>query len=219
MAKSTTTMPKLKNQYGKNQRNCRITKNDEKNQNGGSSNPMSDASVTAAVAAAQAAAAAAKAAAEAAVPGDGQQGKDDLSTNIEPNSSVDLGTSSSLIDTQPFKGQELSLQTMNKGLDGKLKPQDKSKPVSSTPVSGTPWCVVWTGDNRSFFYNPTTKKSVWERPPELVGRVDVKEMLKSQSSAEKLKSKLQEEYLIPAQQSLILKVTMKRLGGKEVNPS
>merc|ERR1712038_721134 len=74
---------------------------------------------------------------------------------------------------------------------GIAKPQDKSKPVSSTPVSGTPWCVVWTGDNRSFFYNPTTKKSVWERPPELVGRVDGKEMLKSQSSAEKLKSKLQ----------------------------
>ncbi len=27
-------------------------------------------------------------------------------------------------------------------------PQDKSRPVSSTPVPGTPWCVVWTGDNR-----------------------------------------------------------------------
>ena len=55
---------------------------------------------------------------------------------------------------------------------------DKSKPVSSSPVSGTPWCVVWTGDNRVFFYNPTTKTSVWERPPELVGRSDVSEMMK-----------------------------------------
>ncbi len=27
-------------------------------------------------------------------------------------------------------------------------PKDKSRPVSSTPVPGTPWCVVWTGDNR-----------------------------------------------------------------------
>ncbi|OTF70295.1 hypothetical protein BLA29_004846 [Euroglyphus maynei] len=26
--------------------------------------------------------------------------------------------------------------------------KDKSKPVSSTPIAGTPWCVVWTGDNR-----------------------------------------------------------------------
>jgi transcription elongation regulator 1 len=59
-----------------------------------------------------------------------------------------------------------------------LSAADKSKPVSSSPVSGTPWCVVWTGDNRVFFYNPTTKTSVWERPPELVGRADVSEMMK-----------------------------------------
>ena len=32
--------------------------------------------------------------------------------------------------------------------------KDKSRPMSSTPVPGTPWCVVWTGDSRSFFYNP-----------------------------------------------------------------
>ena len=28
------------------------------------------------------------------------------------------------------------------------KPKDPSRPVSSTPVAGTPWCVVWTGDNK-----------------------------------------------------------------------
>ena len=61
--------------------------------------------------------------------------------------------------------------------------------MSSTPVPGTPWCIVWTGDNKSFFFNPTTKKSVWERPPELVGRADVKEMLKSAAAAEKVKRK------------------------------
>lgn len=49
------------------------------------------------------------------------------------------------------------------------KPRDKTKPVSSTPVPGTPWCVVWTGDDKVFFFNPTTKSSVWERPPELLG--------------------------------------------------
>lgn len=36
------------------------------------------------------------------------------------------------------------------------KPQDKSRPISSTPISGTPWAVVWTGDSRVlwvfFFY-------------------------------------------------------------------
>lgn len=53
------------------------------------------------------------------------------------------------------------------------KPQDKSRPISSTPIAGTPWCVVWTGDGRVFFYNPSMKTSVWERPEDLVGRADV----------------------------------------------
>lgn len=34
-------------------------------------------------------------------------------------------------------------------------------------------CVVWTGDDRVFFYNPTTRLSMWDRPEELVGRADV----------------------------------------------
>ncbi|XP_058253511.1 transcription elongation regulator 1a isoform X2 [Hemibagrus wyckioides] len=49
----------------------------------------------------------------------------------------------------------------------------KSKPVATNPIPGTPWCVVWTGDDRVFFYNPTTRMSMWERPEELVGRADV----------------------------------------------
>lgn len=32
---------------------------------------------------------------------------------------------------------------------------------------------MWTGDERVFFYNPTTRLSMWERPEELVGRADV----------------------------------------------
>lgn len=53
------------------------------------------------------------------------------------------------------------------------KPLDKSRPISSTPISGTPWCVVWTGDSRVFFYNPSTRTSVWERPEDLIGKVDL----------------------------------------------
>ncbi|XP_055624534.1 transcription elongation regulator 1 [Toxorhynchites rutilus septentrionalis] len=53
------------------------------------------------------------------------------------------------------------------------KPQDKTRPISSTPISGTPWCVVWTGDGRVFFYNPSTRTSVWERPEDLKERSDV----------------------------------------------
>ncbi|XP_030767326.1 transcription elongation regulator 1-like isoform X2 [Sitophilus oryzae] len=57
------------------------------------------------------------------------------------------------------------------------KAQDKSRPVSSTPVPGTPWCVVWTGDGRVFFYNPSSRTSVWERPEELLKRSDVDKMV------------------------------------------
>ncbi|XP_037088891.1 transcription elongation regulator 1-like, partial [Pollicipes pollicipes] len=57
------------------------------------------------------------------------------------------------------------------------KQEDKSRPVSSTPVPGSPWCVVWTGDGRVFFYNPSSRTSVWERPEELAGRADVDKML------------------------------------------
>lgn len=34
-------------------------------------------------------------------------------------------------------------------------------------------CVVWTGDDQVFFYNPTSRISLWDRPSELVGRADV----------------------------------------------
>ncbi|XP_056630036.1 transcription elongation regulator 1 [Diorhabda sublineata] len=57
------------------------------------------------------------------------------------------------------------------------KAADKSRPISSTPVPGTPWCVVWTGDGRVFFYNPSSRTSVWERPEELLKRSDVDKMV------------------------------------------
>ncbi|KAM6951613.1 transcription elongation regulator 1-like protein [Aplochiton taeniatus] len=44
------------------------------------------------------------------------------------------------------------------------------RPVASTPVPGSPWCVVWTGDDRVFFFNPTIQLSVWERPLDLIGQ-------------------------------------------------
>ncbi|VEN35256.1 unnamed protein product [Callosobruchus maculatus] len=63
------------------------------------------------------------------------------------------------------------------------KAQDKSRPVSSTPVPGTPWCVVWTGDGRVFFYNPSSRTSVWERPEELLKRADVDKMVSTPPDA------------------------------------
>ncbi|XP_020491217.1 transcription elongation regulator 1 isoform X2 [Labrus bergylta] len=53
------------------------------------------------------------------------------------------------------------------------KAAQKARPIATNPIPGTPWCVVWTGDDRVFFYNPTTRLSMWDRPEELVGRGDV----------------------------------------------
>ncbi|XP_049598678.1 transcription elongation regulator 1 isoform X4 [Syngnathus scovelli] len=53
------------------------------------------------------------------------------------------------------------------------KAAQKARPVATNPIPGTPWCVVWTGDERVFFYNPTTRLSMWDRPDELLGRTDV----------------------------------------------
>ncbi|GIY85993.1 transcription elongation regulator 1 [Caerostris darwini] len=58
-----------------------------------------------------------------------------------------------------------------------LPNNDKSRPVSSTAIQGTPWCIVWTGDGRVFYFNPSTRKSVWEKPEELKGRADVDKLL------------------------------------------
>ena len=59
------------------------------------------------------------------------------------------------------------------------KAAERAKPVSSTPVPGTPWCVVWTGDGRIFFYNPSQRLSVWDRPDDLQGRADVDKMVQA----------------------------------------
>ncbi|KAG7492560.1 hypothetical protein MATL_G00016620 [Megalops atlanticus] len=55
-------------------------------------------------------------------------------------------------------------------------PKDK-RPVASTPVPGSPWCVVWTGDDRVFFFNPTMQLSVWEKPVDLKGRGDLNRII------------------------------------------
>lgn len=60
----------------------------------------------------------------------------------------------------------------NENEGGAQQPQE-ARPVSSNPVAGTPWCVVWTADHKVFFFNPSTRTSVWELPPELYGRPDV----------------------------------------------
>ena len=61
------------------------------------------------------------------------------------------------------------------------------QPAEST-VPGTPWLVLWSYKRaRCFFFNPTNKQSVWEKPAELVGRGDVDKMLNTIEAEEKKK--------------------------------
>lgn len=75
------------------------------------------------------------------------------------------------------------------------KAKQKSKPIASIPVPGTPWCIVWTRDKKVFFFNPSEKLSLWERPPILLGRVDVDKMLReppSETNGKKKSSDVEE---------------------------
>ena len=40
------------------------------------------------------------------------------------------------------------------------------------------WHLVWTGDGRVFFFSPSTKTSIWERPKEVEDNLLIDELLK-----------------------------------------
>lgn len=54
-------------------------------------------------------------------------------------------------------------------------------------------CVVWTGDNKVFFYNPSTKTSVWERPLDLKNKPEVDKLVKAPPQAEEPPASVQEK--------------------------
>jgi transcription elongation regulator 1 len=45
--------------------------------------------------------------------------------------------------------------------------EEGTKPIATQPVSGTPWSIVWTNDERYFFFNATTRDSVWSIPEDI----------------------------------------------------
>ena len=59
------------------------------------------------------------------------------------------------------------------------------KPIASHIISGTGWHVVWTDTSKFFFFNPTSKTSIWERPVELIGNVNVDEIISAGPSGRK----------------------------------
>ncbi|CAF3665637.1 unnamed protein product [Adineta steineri] len=69
-------------------------------------------------------------------------------------------------------------ETLDRNLNDD-KSKGKSRPSSTKPIPGTPWCIVWTNDQQVFFFNPTSRTSLWDRPEELKGRSDVDEMIRA----------------------------------------
>ncbi|XP_051945143.1 transcription elongation regulator 1-like isoform X3 [Xyrauchen texanus] len=93
----------------------------------------------------------------------------DLIMDMNDGEIMDMEDGSPNIDPPKEHKEELKEEDMTE----EQKAAKKAKPIATTPIPGTPWCVVWTGDERVFYYNPTTRLSMWERPEELVGRADV----------------------------------------------
>ncbi|RVE64010.1 hypothetical protein OJAV_G00142280 [Oryzias javanicus] len=87
-----------------------------------------------------------------------------------------------LEEAEAMEMEDEEIKAANMNIEKELKEEEmteeeraaqKARPIATNPIPGTPWCVVWTGDDRVFFYNPTTRLSMWDRPEELVGRSDV----------------------------------------------
>ena len=81
-------------------------------------------------------------------------------------------------------------------------------------VPGTPWCIVWTGDGKHFFFNPSARLSLWELPEELRHRTDIDKLV--EAGPEKKEDKPAAPPIIPESvQPLLLAPTSAPM----VNPS
>ena len=71
-------------------------------------------------------------------------------------------------------GTQKSTKTEEKKTEEVVKP---GKPVASYIIPGTGWHLVWTEDTKYFFYNPTSKTSIWEKPVEMENDPRVDEII------------------------------------------
>lgn len=65
------------------------------------------------------------------------------------------------------------------------------RPVKSIAIAGTPWSVVWSSDNRRFFFNATNRTSVWNIPEDLETNPFIHKILEEEAEG---KSKVTIEY-------------------------
>ena len=53
------------------------------------------------------------------------------------------------------------------------------KPIHSVAIAGTSWSLVFTNDQKTFFFDATQRKSVWNTPPELANNQQVLKSLEN----------------------------------------
>uniref|UniRef100_A0A914BUW5 WW domain-containing protein n=1 Tax=Acrobeloides nanus TaxID=290746 RepID=A0A914BUW5_9BILA len=88
----------------------------------------------------------------------------------DQNAPIQKAASSLVVESLPEENMVDLLKTRKEQIKNQRAKQ------FSAAVSGTPWHVVWTQDGNSFklfFYNLSSKTSVWQRPSELYNRKDV----------------------------------------------
>ncbi|BFZ02210.1 hypothetical protein BsWGS_05249 [Bradybaena similaris] len=106
--------------------------------------------------------------------------------NLQHGQSVNPQSGNVFVQITTATGQEMKKQpevVEEKKVEPKpeQKPVNKPRPVASTPIPGTVWCVVRTDDGKCFFYDPSKRRSVWKRPEELKNRPDVDKLLSTKS--------------------------------------
>ncbi|XP_065185202.1 transcription elongation regulator 1-like [Sycon ciliatum] len=60
------------------------------------------------------------------------------------------------------------------------KPSEPTRPIATKPVPGhAPWVIVFTSDDRVFFFNQSNSQSFWSIPEELQGIDNLEELMKT----------------------------------------
>ncbi|XP_010218905.1 PREDICTED: transcription elongation regulator 1-like protein [Tinamus guttatus] len=82
-------------------------------------------------------------------------------------------------------------------------------------------CVVWTGDDRVFFFNPTMQLSVWEKPMDLKDRGDINRIIEDPPHKRKLETSATDRSIssCPGDESDDLSIKTKRNKTEDPRPA
>ncbi|NWZ84014.1 TCRGL protein, partial [Poecile atricapillus] len=124
-----------------------------------------------------------------------------MATKLMEPARADRGKESSRASRPPTLILHTERKSGPTGSDSdKVSPGASSRAFGTSelhkPCPGAGWavqdpslqCVVWTGDDRVFFFNPSMQLSVWERPLDLRHRGDIARLLEDPPHKRKLEA-------------------------------